>query len=276
MATKKVAKKAPAKKVAKKVAKKSVAKKAPAKAVAKKAAVKKVAKKAPAKKVAKKAAVKKVAKKAPAKRAASAKFVVPPVPVSASRTTTKIAPPVAPSAPVAPAKPVSIEKKSASSNRIVLAVVIGILALGAIVLSRGSVSTSNETSTENTTESMSPMASASASATNSASASATESQSSTSVGSVAAPLGIVAKYTATGATIFWNASTAADGLKGYSIEFSSNGGSFNEVATVGVDVFKYDITKSDTAGWTSFKISAVYNDGQKAEGKVFGLPGQYK
>jgi len=86
----------------------------------------------------------------------------------------------------------------------------------------------------------------------------------------------VAHYTAEGATIFWNATTAADGLKGYSVEFRANGGTWNEVATVGSDVTKYDITKSDTSGWTSFKISAVYNDGQKAEGKVFGLPGQYK
>ena len=50
----------------------------------------------------------------------------------------------------------------------------------------------------------------------------------------------------------------------------------SEVATVGTDVTKYDITKGEDTGWTSFKISAVYNDGQKAEGKVFGLPGQYK
>jgi DNA-binding protein HU-beta len=69
--TKKVAKKAPAKKAAaKKVVKKAPAKKAAVKKVvkkapAKKAAVKKVVKKAPAKK----AAVKKVVKKAPAKKA---------------------------------------------------------------------------------------------------------------------------------------------------------------------------------------------------------------
>jgi hypothetical protein len=145
----------------------------------------------------------------------------------------------------------------------VLAVVIGILALGAIMLSRGDSTGSNENSTP--TESVSPSASASASESTS-----------TAVTTIAEPLGIVAKYTETGATIFWNATTAADGLKGYSVEFSSNGGSFSEVATVGTDVFKYDITKSDTSGWMSFKISAVYNDGQKAEGKVFGLPGQYK
>jgi hypothetical protein len=240
VATKKVAKKA-----AKKAPAKKAAKKAPAKKVAKKAAVKKVAKKAPAKKVAKKAAVKKVAKKAPAKKVAA-----PAVAVSSA------APAAAPVAKAAAAT----SKKQGGSNRVVLAVVIGILALGAIVISNGSDSTSTATPSESAT----PTASASASET------------SATVSSTAAPLGIVAHYTADGATIFWNATTAAEGLKGYSIEFASNGGTFTEVATVGTDVTKYDITKGDETGWTSFKISAVYNDGQKAEGKVFGLPGQYK
>ncbi|MBU6264168.1 MAG: hypothetical protein KGM39_05275 [Actinomycetales bacterium] len=248
MATKKVAKKA-----AKKAPAKKAAKKAPAKKVAKKAAVKKVAKKAPAKKVAKKAAVKKVAKKAPAKKAPAKKVVAPAVAVSSA------APVAAPAAPKPVATPA---KKQGGSNRVVLAVVIGILALGAIVLSKGSDSSSTATPSESAT----PTASASASAT----------ESSAAVATTAAPLGIVAHYTANGATIFWNATTAAEGLKGYSIEFSSNGGAFSEVATVGTDVTKYDITKGEDTGWTSFKISAVYNDGQKAEGKVFGLPGQYK
>jgi hypothetical protein len=249
VATKKVAKKAPAKKVAKKAAVKKAAKKAPAKKVSKKAAVKKVAKKAPAKKVAKKAAVKKVAKKAPAKRVTSA--VAPAV----------VAAPVA--APVA-AKPSAPAKKEGGSNRVVLAVVIGILALGAIVLSKGSDSTKTDTPTPAATES-------SAEATPTASATATA-----ATGETAAPLGIVAHYTADGATVFWNATTATSGLKGYSIELRSNGGTWVEAATVGADVTKYDVTKGDTNGWTSFKISAVYNDGSKAEGKVFGLPGQYK
>ena len=155
-------------------------------------------------------------------------------------------------------------KSQGGSNRVVLAVVVGILALGAIVLSKGSNS-SNAGSTTTPTESASPSESASPTASES-----------TAVASIAAPLGIVAHYTAEGATIFWDATTATDGLKGYSVEFRANGGTWNEVATVGSDVTKYDITKSDTSGWTSFKISAVYNDGQKAEGKVFGLPGQYK
>ncbi|MEY4422662.1 MAG: hypothetical protein RL581_1200 [Actinomycetota bacterium] len=236
MATKKVAKKAAKKAPAKKAAKKAPAKKVVKKASVKKAAVKKVAKKAPAKKVAKKAAAKKVAKKAPAKK------------VSTPAVAVTSAAPVA--APVAAAKAAAPAKKQGGSNRVVLAVVIGILALGAIVLSNGSES--NETATP--TETTSPTAEATP----------TESTSAT------------VHYTADGATIFWDQTTAAEGLKGYSIEFSSNGGEFSEVAMVGTDVTEYDITKSDTEGWMSFKISAVYVDGQKAEGKVFGLPGQYK
>ena len=260
MATKKVAKKASAKKVAKKVAKKAT-KKAPAKKI-----VKKVAKKAPTKKVAKK-----VVKKTTSKRASAGKIVVPPVPVGGTRVSTKSVETksIEVSTSAVATTNTSSPKKQNSSNRVVLAVVIGILALGAIVLSQGSDSSTNE--------SVMPTESVSPSATESETSMVEESESpSAMVGSVAAPLGIVAKYTATGATIFWNASTATEGLTGYSIEFSSNGGAFTEVTTVGTDVFKYDITKSDTAGWTSFKISAVYSDGQKAEGKVFGLPGQYK
>ena len=248
MATKKVAKKAAKKAPAKKAAKKAPAKKV-AKKVAKKASVKKVAKKAPAKK----AAVKKVAKKAPAKKAPAKKVAAPAVAVTSA----------APVAAAVAAKPAATPaKKQGGSNRVVLAVVIGILALGAIVISNGSSSTSTSTDSN--------------SAQPTESASATPTESTAAVTTTAAPLGIVAHYTADGATIFWNATTAAEGLKGYSVEISSNGGEFSELATVGTDVTKYDITKSDTTGWMSFKISAVYSDGQKAEGKVFGLPGQYK
>ena len=246
MATKKVAKKA--------------AKKAPAKKAAAKKVTKKVAKKAPAKKAAKKAPAKKVAKKAPAKRAA-AKIVVPPVPVSTTRVASKnidTKPVVTPAAP----KPAAPAKKSGGSNKVVLAVVVGILALGAIVISKGS-NNSTDTSSTMPTESATP------------SASASESQS-TAVAATAAPLGIVAHYTATGATIFWNATTATEGLKGYTVEINSNGGAFEVAGTVGPEVTKFDVTKGDTAGWSQFKVSAIYNDGQKAEGKVFGLPGQYK
>lgn len=245
MATKKVAKKA-----AKKAPAKKAAKKAPAKKAAKKVA-KKAAKKAAVKKVAKKAPVKKVAKKAAVKRTAPAVAV----------TSAVVAPKSVEVKSAAPASGASSAKKQGGSNRVVLAVVVGILAIGAIAISNSSNSSNEPAPTE--------------SATPTAEATPTESAS-TAVTNVAAPLGIVAHYTADGATIFWNATTATDGLKGYSVEVASNGGEFTELAMVGTDVTKYDITKSDDTGWMSFKISAVYTDGQKAEGKVFGLPGQYK
>ena len=245
MATKKVAKKA-----AKKAPAKKAAKKAPAKKAAKKVA-KKAAKKAAVKKVAKKAPVKKVAKKAAVKRTAPAVAV----------TSAVVAPKSVEVKSAAPASGASSAKKQGGSNRVVLAVVVGILAIGAIAISNSSNSSNEPAPTE--------------SATPTAEATPTESAS-TAVTNVAAPLGIVAHYTADGATIFWDATTATEGLKGYSVEVASNGGEFTELAMVGTDVTKYDITKSDDTGWMSFKISAVYTDGQKAEGKVFGLPGQYK
>jgi hypothetical protein len=254
------------------VAKKKVTKKA-AKKATKKSSAKKAAKKAPAKKVTKKVTkkvnVKKVAKKkkAPAKKTSAKKVSTQTVPVFS--TTSKAAPISEPKAePISEPKAApkafatAPAKKRGGSNRVVLAVVIGILALGAIVISTFSES-SEETPTP--TETTSPTAEATP----------TESSAAT-VSTTAAPLGIVAHYTADGATIFWDQTTATEGLKGYSVEFSSNGGEFSEVALVGTEETEYNITKSDTEGWMSFKISAVYVDGQKAEGKVFGLPGQYK
>ena len=90
-----------------------------------------------------------------------------------------------------------------------------------------------------------------------------------------APVGIVAHYTASGATIFWGAPTASEGITGYTIEISSNGGAFAAGGKVDGAMMEYAVTKSDAAGWSSFKVSTVYSDGQVIAGKVFGLPGQY-
>ena len=110
---KKLAKKAPAKKVAgkkavakkvavKKPAKKALAKKAAAKKPAKKAPVKKAAAKKPAKKApAKKAAAKKPAKKAPAKKAAAKKPITP----AKKPAVAQFAPPPRPVTPIPPRAP---------------------------------------------------------------------------------------------------------------------------------------------------------------------------
>jgi hypothetical protein len=90
-----------------------------------------------------------------------------------------------------------------------------------------------------------------------------------------APVGIVAHYTASGATIFWYPAPGATGLTTYNIEASSSGGAFKLIATVPATQTSLDVTKDGSTGWTSFKISAVYSDGNTVAGKVFGLPGQF-
>jgi hypothetical protein len=90
-----------------------------------------------------------------------------------------------------------------------------------------------------------------------------------------APVGIVAHYTASGATIFWSAPTASEGITGYTIEISSNGGAFAAAGKVDGATLQYPVTKSDATGWCLFRVSTLYSDGQVVAGKVFGLPGQY-
>jgi len=295
-AVKKVAKKAPAKtlkKAAAKPAKKSATKKvAVKKAVAKKAVAKKSAAQ-PAKKVAvKKAAAKKsVAKtsKAPVKRASTkkaassaasqtAEFQIPEVP-TASRISSTPAP-VRPTTATESVPAVTTTPKK-GSNRVILYTVVGIAALAAIVATRSNKATTTSTATPAASESASPSqtpaisAATPASSTSKASAAPSASSASTSASQKLAPVGIVAHYTAQGATIFWKADPAANGITNYNVEVSSNGGAWKLISTVPATQTSLDITKQGTSGWMSFRVSAVYSDGTIVAGKVFGLPGQY-
>ena len=267
MAVKKTAKKAAKKTSAKKSAKKSVAKRTVKKAPAKKSAVKKSAKKA-VKKSAKKA-VKKTAKKA------SSTFVVPAVPLTTTRSSFQ-----SPSVVNRPAKtpgasvPASVKSSSndASSKRVVIAVVIAVVLLAIIVVS-GNGSTSNETAA--------PEATATAQASEGSSEEATteatpEASSSTVVdGGGSEPVGIVAQYTASGATIFWKTPLDGASVANYNVEIRANGGTWKLISTVPADQYSIDITKGDATGWASFRISSVLEDGTVVGGKVFGLPGQW-
>ncbi len=277
---KKVAKKAPAKKVAAKKVAKKVAKKAPAKKAAAKKVAKKVAKKAPVKKATAKKVAKKVAKKAPAKKAAADTIVIPPVPGTNGRSVTAIS--STPAAKVeAPAKSAPASSASTStpanrsSSRVVITVIAGVALLALAVISRNH---SNSTSTPAATASPSASASASTSASAETSASATPSMS-TAAGAAdsahPAPVGIVAHYTSTGATIFWKADAGSTGLTNFNIEIASNGGAWKLISTVPSSQLSLDITKGATDGWSSFRVSSVYSDGKVVAGKVFGLPGQY-
>ena len=266
-AKKTAAKKSPAKKAVakKKTAKKAVAKRAVAKKTAKKSSAKKTATKRVVKKTAKKAVAKKVvkktAKKAPAKRV-----------VKKATTTRVTSSPAAISAPaksVAPiaAKPVAAPKAS-TSNRTAWIVVIGIVALVAIVWSQSSGSDSDDAAK--------PTPSMSETAEPTAEPSATESTG-TPVTDVEAPTKFVALSSADGLKLRWIAPTAIDGLTGYNVEIRANGaGEWTVIATVPADQLTQNVTKASDSGWTQFRVSSVYSDGQTASATAFGIPGEFK
>jgi len=266
------------KKAAKKSAKKTSAKKSAKKTSAKRA-VKKSVKKAPAKKSAVKKSAKKVVKKSAKKTAkkASSTFVVPAVPSISSRSSFQ-----SPSVVDLPAKtpgssvPAGMKSSSsdATSKRVVIAVVIAVVLLAIIVVSRnGSTETQTAAPEATATAQASQEAEPTAEASSEASAEATTSTVVDQGGSE--PVGIVAQYTSSGATIFWKAPTDGAAVSNYNVEIRSNGGTWKLITTVPADQYSIDITKGETTGWASFRISSVLEDGTVDGGKVFGLPGQW-
>jgi hypothetical protein len=259
-AKKKVAKKAPARKA---VAKKSVAKKkTTAKRAVKKSVAKKTAKKAPAKKAAaKKVAKKKSAAKRPVKKSAK-KAAAPRVTVTSSRPVT--AAPVAPVRAAAPVKPNAAPKQGAS-GRVVFAVVVGIALLAMVVWSQSSTDSDDGAAP---TPSMSQTAEASESAS--------PEETPAAVGTIEAPSKFVALKSADGLNLRWVAPMATEGLTGYNVEIRANGtGDWTTIATVPADQLTQAVTKSGDAGWTQFRVSSVYSDGQTAPATVFGIPGEF-
>ena len=260
-AKKKVAKKAPARKA---VAKKSVAKKkTTAKRAVKKSVAKKTAKKAPAKRAAaKKVAKKKSAAKRPVKKSAK-KAAAPRVTVTSSRPVA--ATPVAPVKAVAAAKPTAAPKQGAS-GRVVFAVVVGIALLAMVVWSQSSTDSDDGAA---------PAPSMSQSAE--ASESASPEETTAAVGTIEAPSKFVALKSADGLNLRWVAPMATEGLTGYNVEIRANGtGDWTTIATVPADQLTQAVTKSGDAGWTQFRVSSVYSDGQTAPATVFGIPGEFK
>jgi hypothetical protein len=273
-AAKKVAKKAAAKRVVKKTAKRAVAKKRVAKkavakkrvtkkSAAKKTAAKRVVKKTAKKRVAKKAVAKKrVVKKAPAKRVAKKAAVRVAAPRVAVSTTPAVPKPVA----LAP-KPVAAPKQG-TSGRVIFLVVAGIVILAAIVMSQsGNKSDDGATPAPSISQSAEPTESASAEPTEPAAP----------VAAVEAPSKFVALKSADGLKLRWIAPMATDGLTGYNVEVRANGaGDWMVIATVPADQLTQNVTKSGDMGWTQFRVTSVYSDGQSASATVFGIPGEFK
>ena len=80
--------------------------------------------------------------------------------------------------------------------------------------------------------------------------------------------------TAAGADV---TATAVDGLTGYNVEIRANGkGDWTVIATVPADQLTQNVTKASDSGWTQFRVSSVYSDGQTASATAFGIPGEFK
>jgi hypothetical protein len=274
-APKKVAKKTAAKKAvkkspAKKTAKKAVAKKSPAKKTAKKA----VAKKAVAKKsVAKKTTAKKSVKKSAIKKPASAKVVVPPVPLSGSSRVNVSTTPAAPKPAAKPAAPSSAPRQG-SSSKALLAVLVGVVLLGAIVIANSNKENDDaapavEPSIEASAE---PMASEPA-MTEETPAAATTAAATTGE----APSRFIGNWKDSSKAVMvitWKA--PAGDVKGYKVETRSNQGAWNVVSEVSATTYAAEFAKKSEDGSTSFRVSAVYADGSLGVAKAFGFAGQFE
>jgi hypothetical protein len=117
-------------------------------------------------------------------------------------------------------------------------------------------------------ESADPSASAEPSATESTGVAVT---------AVEAPTKFVALNSTDGLKLRWVAPTALDGLTGYNVEIRADGaGDWTVIATVPADQLTQNVTKASDSGWTQFRVSSVYSDGQTASATAFGIPGEFK
>jgi hypothetical protein len=276
------------------VKKKSAAKKAaPKKSTAKKSAVKKAVKKSPAKKTVKKSAVKKTAakkttakkkvakkttvKKKAVKKSAARKFsasqvVIPPVPSIGSSSRVNVSTTPAAATPRPAAKGSSTSKpaaKSQGSTKVLFAVLVGILLIGAFVISGSdkdgddapapvpAVTETEEATPEETMEATEP-----------AEPAATTGE---------APSRFIGNWKDSSKSVMvitWKAPMGD--VTGYKVETRSNLGEWKVVSEVSATTYSAEFAKGATDGSTSFRVSAVYADGTLGVATPFGFAGQFE
>jgi len=280
-AKKSAAKKTTAKKSAAKktTAKKSPAKKTAKKSVAKKSAAKKVVKKTTPKKVVKKTTVKKAVKKSAARKKIASQVVIPPVPsVGGARVNVSTTPsPAAPRTSAVAAKPAAQGSTAAgkgSSSKVLFAVLLGILLVGAIVISN-SGKESDDAPAPVATESAAPeaMPEATESAAPAETPVATDAANTTGE----APTRFIGNWKDSSKSVMvitWKA--PAGEVKGYSVETRANLGAWKVVSEVSATTYSAEFAKTSTDGSTSFRVSAVYADGSLGVATPFGFAGQFE
>jgi hypothetical protein len=90
------------------------------------------------------------------------------------------------------------------------------------------------------------------------------------------PTKFVAIKSGDGLKLRWVGPNMTEGLTGYNVEIRANGvGDWFVIATVPADQLTQKVTKSSDSGWTQFRVSSVYSDGQVASATVFGIPGEF-
>ena len=265
-AKKSAVKKSPAKKTAAK--KKSAVKKTAAKKVVKKSAVKKTtAKKTTAKK--------KAVKKSAVRKSAASQVVIPPVPsVGSSNGSSRVNVSTTPAASRPAAKAPSTSKpaaKSQGSSKALFAVLVGILLIGAFVIS-GSDKDGDDAPAPVPAVTETPEATAAPEetmeATESAEPAATTGE---------APSRFIGNWKDSSKSVMvitWKA--PAGDVKGYKVETRSNLGDWKVVSEVSATTFSAEFAKGATDGSTSFRVSAVYADGTLGVATPFGFAGQFE
>ena len=263
------------KSTAKKVVKKSSAKKTAKKTVVKKSAAKKVAKKTTAKKTTAKKAVKKTA----ARKKVASQVVIPPVPaIGGDRVNVSTTP--APAAPrtsaaaskAAPSSKPAAGSSSSSSSKILFAVLLGILVIGAII-----VSTSGNDSDEASTPA--PVATESAAPETSEPAMVEETPATAVPADTTgeAPTRFIGNWKDSSKSVMvitWKA--PAGDVTGYAVETRANLGDWKVVSEVSATTYAAEFAKTSTEGSTSFRVSAVYADGSLGVATPFGFAGQFE
>ena len=273
---KKTAKKSPAKKSA---AKKSAPKRAVKKAVVKKKTAKKVAKKS----TAKKSTAKKTVKKSAARKKIASQVVIPPVPsVGGSRVNVSTTPsPAAPRTSAASAKPAAASKpatgsSSKSSSKALFAVLLGILLVGAFVITNSSKD-SDEMATETPAATESAAPEETPAVTESAAPEETPVVTDPANTTGEAPSRFIGNWKDSSKSVMvitWKA--PAGEVKGYSVETRANLGEWKVVSEVSATTFAAEFAKTATEGSTSFRVSAVYADGTLGVATPFGFAGQFE
>ena len=272
-AVKKAVKKSPAKKTAakKKTAKKSAVKKS---AVKKTAAKKKVVKKSAAKKT---TAKKKTVKKSAVRKSSASQVVIPPVPsVGSSNGSSRVNVSTTPAAatPRPASKAPSTSKpaaKSQGSTKVLFAVLVGILLIGAFVIS-GSDKDGDDAPAPVPAVTETPEASAAPEetmeATEPAEPAATTGE---------APSRFIGNWKDSSKSVMvitWKAPMGD--VTGYKVETRSNLGEWKVVSEVSATTYSAEFAKGATDGSTSFRVSAVYADGTLGVATPFGFAGQFE